>query len=262
MPDRTTEDIIAYYDDRATKHGTAGAATLYDENMRLLEIETVQQWLDPSDVALEIFCGNGVSTLQFATRCRRIVACDFSEKMIEVARKNLAERAPGRENVVFERRNILEIDRAYAPGSFSAVISVRGLINLPSWELQQEAIRKVWGLLPPGGKFIFLEGSREGLERINALRATFSLRPLGEPWYDNHFDAAQLTAFMDALFECRADRQLDPYFLVSRVLYPAACLPAEPEFGHLCNAVARLLVPHAQTGEGTTLLLCKLFVKR
>jgi len=262
MPDRTTENIIAYYNDRVAQYGTAGAATLLDENMRALEIESVQRWLDPTDVALEIFCGNGVSTLEFAACCRRIAGCDLSEKMIEAARRNLEERAPRRGNVLFEQRNVLEIDRAYAPGTFTAVISVRGLINLPSWELQQAAIRKVWALLPPGGKFIFLEGSRDGLERINALRATFSLRPLAEPWYDNHFDASRLMEFMDGLFECKAERHLDPFFLVSRVLYPAACLPGEPEFGHLCNTVARLLVSHAETREGTTLLMCKLFVKR
>ena len=57
--DNKTKEIIDYYGKRVSKHGDCGHATLLDDNMRVLEIETVQNWLRKEDQVLEIFCGNG-----------------------------------------------------------------------------------------------------------------------------------------------------------------------------------------------------------
>lgn len=40
MADDRTREIIRYYDERVAQHGISGRATLLDENMRLLELET------------------------------------------------------------------------------------------------------------------------------------------------------------------------------------------------------------------------------
>ena len=261
MTDKTIEKIVDYYDKRVSQYGGAGESTLLDGNMRILEIETVQGWLSPADRVLEIFCGNGVSTLELATGCKSVVACDLSERMIASARGNLEGCRPTRTNVTFEQRNVLDIDKAYGPGQFDVVVSIRGLINLPSWELQKEAIAKIHGLLPQGGKFILIEGFRNGLEKLNGLRKKHSIKPLSEPWYDNYFDEPRLSEFLNPLFRTRHERNLDVYFLVSRVLYPLACQPSEPEFSNICNTVARLLVPYARTDQGTTLLTCRCLEK-
>ncbi|MBN2373049.1 class I SAM-dependent methyltransferase [bacterium] len=258
----TTEQNIKYWDERALKYETTGKTTLLDDNMRLLEVETVQQWLDPNDNVLEIFCGNGISTLELAGYCNSIVACDLSENMIKMAQKYLVERKPLRKNVVFEKRNVLDIDKTYSTGQFSTVVSVRGLINLPTWELQKEAILKIYALLPVRGKFIFIEGSQEGFETINKFRKKFSLSPLKEPWYDRHFNVSLLNEFMEQYFITKDERKLDIYFLVSRILYPFANLPEEADFYNICNIVARLLVPYAHAETGTTLLISKCFIKK
>ena len=257
-----TKQIIDYYDARVTEHRDSGHSTLLDDNLRKLEIETVENWLTDSDRVLEIFCGNGLSTLEFAKRCKSVVACDLSEKMIESAKRNLAGRKPSSTNVTFEKQDVLEIDKAYSPGQFDTVVSVRGLINLPSFGAQKEAILKVHGLLPKRGKFIFLEGYRNGLERINDLRAKFSLKPLSEPWYDRYFEDPELSDFLGEHFDVGDERNLDMYFLVSRVLYPHAVSPAEPEFSNVCNTVARLLLSYARTDEGTTLMVCRCLIKK
>jgi ubiquinone/menaquinone biosynthesis C-methylase UbiE len=262
MPDKTTENIISYYDERVEKYGGVAQSTLLDENMRALEIETVHDWLDESDDVLEIFCGSGVSTLEFAGFCRSIVACDLSSKMVEHAQKNLSAQRHKFNNVTFERRDVLDIDKAYSPGQFNAIVSIRGLINLPSWDLQKQAITKVHGLLPKGGKFLILEGIKDGLVKTNDLRTKLSLPPLAEPWYDNNFDSSQLSDYMQQYFSLQNERNLDIYFLISRVIYPLACLPDAPEFSNLCNKVARLILPYAQTNTGTTLLICRYYVKK
>ena len=262
MTNSKTRKIIEYYDARAAEHGDSGHSTLLDDNMRALEIETVQTWLAETDRALEVFCGNGVSTLEFATHCESVVACDLSEKMIASARRNLSNRRPSVTNVTFEQRDVMEIGRAYSAGQFNAVVSIRGLINLPSRAAQKEAIRKIHSLLPERGKFIFIEGSRDGLKKLNGLRGKHSLKPLLEPWYDNYFEEPELSEFLHGLFKVRHERNLDLYFLVSRVLYPQACQPSEPEFKNLCNTVARLLVPHARTDQAASLLICRCLEKK
>ena len=152
MIDPKTKKIIEYYDARVSEHGDVGQSTLLDNNMRVLEIETVQKWLSENDRVLEIFCGNGISTLEYATHCKQVIGCDLSEQMIASAKRNLANRKPLRTNVVFEQRNVLDIDSAYNRNPFDAVVSIRGLINLPSREMQKEAILKVHKLLPKNGK--------------------------------------------------------------------------------------------------------------
>lgn len=262
MVDPKTRKIIDYYDARVTEHKDSGHSTLLDDNLRALEIETVQNWLTDTDRVLEIFCGNGRSTLEFSTRCKSVVGCDLSEMMIASARRNLAAWTSSGTSVTFEQRDVLDIDGAYIPGEFDTVVSVRGLINLPSFETQKEAILKVHALLPQGGKFIFIEGYRNGLKKINDLRVGLSLKPLSEPWYDTYFEEPDLSEFLLQHFNVRQERNLDIYFLVSRVLYPYACNPAQPEFSNVCNTVARLLVPYAHTDSGTTLLVCRCLEKK
>ncbi len=262
MEDEQIRKIVAYYEDRVAQYGTSGKTTLLDENERLLEIDTVRSWLTPEDRVLDICCGHGVSTLQFAKACQSIVGLDLSEKMIATARRLLNEGASPPRNVSFEVGDVLDLPQRYPGGHFNAVVSVRGLINLPSWELQQRAILNVRRILPPGGKFIFIECSRDGLQTINEFRQKFSLPLIRQPWYDNHFDTLQVLEFVKQHFAIRENRNLDVYFLISRVFYPAVAWPEEPRFDHLCNTVARLIVPYVRADTNTTLLISKLFIKK
>jgi SAM-dependent methyltransferase len=261
MSEATTERIIDYYNQRVSQYGTAGQSTLLDNNLRALEVETVKNWLSSADVVLEVFCGNGVSSLELAKYCKSLVGCDLSEKMIESAKRNLATSGSPTTNVSFEERNVLDIDVAYAEGQFNTVVSVRGLINLPTRELQESAILKIHKLLPKGGKFIFIEGFRNGLEKLNEMRKEHSLKAIAEPWYDKYFEEPALSEFLRPYFSLKDERNLDIYFLVSRVLYPIACRPLEPEFDNMCNTIARLLVPYARTEAGTTLVICRCLEK-
>ncbi len=254
--------IVDYWNGRVSQHGPSGKSTLLDDNMRLLEIDTVKSWINPDDRVLDVCCGNGVSTVEFAKKCESIVGIDLSEKMIKTARQLLKTRSPAPTNVSFKVGNMLDVDRVYPDCRFNAVISVRGLINLPSWKLQKQAILNIHKILPRGGKYIFVEGSKDGLQKINELRAKRSLSELKEPWYDKHFDTATLLKFMNEYFDVQADRNLDVYFLISRVLYPLAALPDEPKFDDICNTVARLLVPFVQANTNTTLLVCRCFIKK
>lgn len=262
MENKKTQKIIEYYNERVSQHGLSGKSTLLDDNMRALEIETAKSWLNPNDKVLDLFCGNGVSTTEFSKNCKSITGIDLSEKMIEAARKLMKREKTASRHISFEKRNVLDIADIYPVGHFNTVISVRGLINLPSWKLQQRAILNIHRILPTGGKLIFIEGSGDGLQKINKLRAKFSLKALKEPWYDKHFKSSILLKFMSEYFNVCAERNLGVYFLISRVFYPLASFPKEPRFDHICNTVARLIVPYVKANINTTLLICKCFVKK
>lgn len=262
MLEDKTNRIIDYWNQRVTRYGATGEATLLDSNMRTIEVETVTSWLTPNDRVVELFCGNGVSTIEFAKHCESIVGIDLSDKMLQAASTLLERRKSVRGKVSFEKHNVLDLDDFALPGRFDTVVSVRGLINLPSWELQQQALTSIHRALPQGGKFILVEGSRDGLGKINELRKGLGLKPLKEPWYDNHFDTQTLMDFMGRYFEVQASRDLSVYFLISRVLYPLACAPEEPAFSHVCNTVARLVVPYVQAHEQASLLLCRCFTRK
>jgi len=262
MEEKKTRKIIEYYNNRLSKYGVSGKATLLDDNMRMLEIEAVTTWLSPSNKVLDVCCGNGVSTVEFAKYCESIVGIDLSEKMIDTARRLLNSRKSLPRSISFEVGNILDLDSIYPVGRFDTVVSTRGLINLPSWELQQQAILNIHKILPTGGKFIFIEGTKDGLQRINKLRNQLSLKPIRQPWYDNYFKEGRTTRFLEKYFDTHATWNLDVYFLISRVLYPFACLPAEPSLDNICNTVARLLTRYVNADTGTSLLILRCLIKK
>ncbi|MCQ9207273.1 MAG: class I SAM-dependent methyltransferase [Omnitrophica bacterium] len=262
IEDKKIQKIITYYNNRVTQYGLSGKSTLLDYNMQLLEIEIASSRLEQTDMALDVCGGNGVSTLALAKHCKPVTGFGLSQKMIETAQKSLSSRKSASRNIFFNTGNVLNSDKIYAPGRFNAVVSVRGLINLPSWKLQQRAILNIHKILPRGGKFIFIEGSADGLRNINKLREKFSLPPLKEPGYDKHFETSTLPEFMTKYFNSRASKNLDTYFLISRIFYPLATLPDKPEFDSVCNTVAKLTVPYVQTDTNTTLLICRYFTKK
>lgn len=262
VTDLNIHKIIERIDLCVTEHGHIRQPTLPDNNMRILEIETVQSWLSGNDRVLEIFCGDGISTVEYATHCKHVIGCDPSESVIDSAKRYLACRKPFRANVSFEKCDVLDIDSVYSRNRFDVVVSIRGLINLPTREMQKEAILRIHNLLPQNGKFIFIEGCRNGLAAINTLRDQYALQPLIEPRHDNYFAEPELTTFLQDYFTVSDERNLDIYFLVSRVLYPLAAKPSEPEFGNVCNSVARLLIPYANTQAATSLLICRCLSKK
>jgi SAM-dependent methyltransferase len=252
----TTHDIVNYWNKRVGESADPGAATLLDHNMRRLEIDTVASWLDPTDRVLDVFCGNAVTTIELAPFCTSVTGVDLSERMLEAGNSLIRSRRIPADKIVLKKGNVVELASVVSPAEFNTVVSIRGLINLPSWELQKQVLLAFHELLPQGGKLLLLEGSRDGLERINELRTRLSLKPLHEPWYDKHLAEPLLLKFLAPYFAVEDRRNLDTYFLMSRVLYPLAAAPEEPRFDHLCNTLARLSVPFAKTDAGTSLLIC------
>ncbi len=109
--------------------------------------------LEPGNSALDVCCGTGDLAFELARRVGpqgAVVGCDFSEPMLEHARRKAAERGLGQ--VRFEWADALELP--YPDGAFDAVTVGFGARNLADL---QRGLAELARVLRPGGRLVILE---------------------------------------------------------------------------------------------------------
>jgi demethylmenaquinone methyltransferase/2-methoxy-6-polyprenyl-1,4-benzoquinol methylase len=127
--------------------------------------------LSPGDAALDVCCGTGDLALELARRVGpegSVVGCDFSEPMLELARRKARER--GESQLSFEWADALELP--YADRSFDAVTVGFGVRNLADLE---RGLAEMGRVLKPGGRAVILEITQP---RRRPLSTFYSL------WFD------------------------------------------------------------------------------
>jgi demethylmenaquinone methyltransferase / 2-methoxy-6-polyprenyl-1,4-benzoquinol methylase len=109
----------------------------------------------PGSDALDVCCGTGDLALELRRRIGpdgRVVGCDFSEPMLELAR-----RKSGEEGLPVEFGLADALDLPYGGASFDAVTVGFGARNLGDLE---RGISEMTRVLRPGGRAVILEISR------------------------------------------------------------------------------------------------------
>jgi len=127
--------------------------------------------LSPGETALDACCGTGDLALELGRRVGpegTVVGCDFSEPMLEAARRKAAQR--GASQVRFEWADALELP--YEDGSFDAATVGFGVRNLADLGRGLDELNRV---LKPGGRLVILEITQP---RRPPLAAFYSL------WFD------------------------------------------------------------------------------
>ena len=139
-------------------------AGLYDRMNTVMTAGLHHQWrrraadmaaLSPGGRALDVATGTGDLALELAQRVSpggEVVATDFSERMLELARAKANARSPGAARVVIQSANALDLP--FDDGEFDAATVGFGARNFSDLE---QGLREMARVVRPGGRVVVLE---------------------------------------------------------------------------------------------------------
>ncbi len=239
MPSKTVDEIKRYWDQEALRGG-AKIGSHSDPYLVELEnwfvIEKCIKRFRPNRL-LDIGCGNGQRTRLLAEHVTgKVVGIDYSRNMIN------STRSLENEKLSFYVASILEkksLRRLGAP--FDCVVSFRCLINLGNIGNQLKSISHASQLLKTGGVFVFCEGSQQGTEKLNSLRAKLGLKPIMPIAVNLDLDESAIRNHLEKEFQIVERTTFAVYYLLTRVYYPALISPEEPDPLSKFNALAARL---------------------
>ncbi|HYC41309.1 MAG TPA: class I SAM-dependent methyltransferase [Chitinophagaceae bacterium] len=226
------EIIREHYRTQAQKHKDSALSTMEDPITRQKELDLIRNFFRLPAIraaagkVLEVGCGNGYTLSRLLTEFPEYLftGIDFSEDLLEIARsRNLS----GVRLEQGDARN-LHFDSA----SFDVLFTERCIINLLSWEEQQQALNEMHRVLKPGGHLLFIESFTEGYENLNKARNELGLESIPMPHHNNYFERPVFEAFVLQQFEIVDPQQLggqpldvprnflSSHYFVARVLHP------------------------------------------
>ena len=122
----TLESNRDYWEDPQT-------VSILDLNLHELEIRFVSKFLRPVHVMADVGCGDGTATLRYAESVKYCYGIEPSSLLRKRANRALA--GSGQNNVKFVDGDIFNLSEYEE--IFDLVVSQRVLINLPSWEWEE-----------------------------------------------------------------------------------------------------------------------------
>ena len=188
--------------------------SLLDKNLRKLETDFVLSQIKASDEIADVGCGDGESTVQYATKARTCLALEHSNHL----RAKAAERftAAALTNVTLVGGDALDLS-AYA-NKFDLVVSQRVVINFMTWEEQKQVLQNIRSTLRQSGRYIMIENTFEGFDAMNEVRRAVGLKnvPLHD-WHNHFLHYDQLMEFLKGKFTVEKTHTFNLYYLLTRV---------------------------------------------
>jgi SAM-dependent methyltransferase len=251
---RTLENVKSFWEKEAAEWGDSPQVTIRDHYFRLLEIDATCDLIKGRKQVLDIGCGSGFSTLFYAEHAADVVGVDYSPAMVACAQRFLTDAdyfarvmrrfspdgwpRPG-QGIRFELGDVLDI--AYPQEAFDALVAQRVLINLPSRDLQAEAIAEIARVLEPAGLWISVEATTQGHREVDDMRALFGLPGIEKYWHNVYIDEEWLVEIATASgFVIEDVRRFETYQFVTKVMHPLIAPSVELEFLSGFNNAARI----------------------
>jgi ubiquinone/menaquinone biosynthesis C-methylase UbiE len=199
-------DIQQYWEQPTT-------VSIIDSNLHQLEIAAALRYLMPTDRLADVGCGNGEATVRYAKFVRECVGLERSAHMRQQAERNA--QAAGVTNLSLREFDILNSPTPEA--EFDAIVSQRMLINLASWEEQQQGIRHLHRMLKVGGRAILIENTNDAFQAMNDVRANLGLSGVPQHWHNRFFDYDEFITFVKSGFQLLHFQDFGLYYLLTRV---------------------------------------------
>jgi ubiquinone/menaquinone biosynthesis C-methylase UbiE len=186
-------------------------------------------------------CGLGVQLLiHAAARSIEAHGIDYAENMVDGAKRRQAETNPDL-GIDFRQASVTELP--YDDGSFDVITSHRCLMALLDWELQKQALIELRRVLKPGGTLVLLEGTFDGLERLNFFRRQFGLDEIEAGGRDRlltlKFHERELLDYVQPHWELVRTQRFGMYYFLTRIVQPLLVAPDPPSYDHELNTIAR-----------------------
>ena len=215
------KEIKKYWDDRASTDSTAQSTT-QDVYLREIECNVLSERINkykPRSVA-DMGCGDGRTTIKLSQKYLSSLfsGYDYSSHMISNANDLISTMSI--HNLKFEQQDVCEKLTQY----FDLIYTTRCLINLPSWDLQKDAIENIHKALNKNGLYLMIENFIDGHENFNQVRKDFGLPEIGMRDHNNFFNRKELLDFISGYFSVVEEvNNSSTYYLVSRVIYSKIC---------------------------------------
>ena len=242
------DDVLEFWNKQAALQEKSGSRDLIAKD---LEVAALARHIRNGMDVCEFGCGNGTTAIYLARRFDIRMECfDFAQAMVDAARKTASEAGLG-DRVRFDVADVQT--EPVLHNLYDAIYTERMLINLPDWETQARAILYFARHLKPGGRLLLCENSRQGLEKVNSLRAMVELAPISPPWHNCYLDDSEVATLKGEGLEFSGMEPFSStYYFLSRVVnaWLSGQQGLEPAYDAEINKLALSLPPFGDCAQG------------
>jgi ubiquinone/menaquinone biosynthesis C-methylase UbiE len=240
--------ILEFWEEQAALAEKSGSKDLLAKE---LEAAALSRRMADGLKAAEFGCGNGATAIRIASQYDLTIDCfDFSAAMIESG-KAAAVKAGMGDRLSFAVADVQAEPKL--PSQYDVIYTERMLINLQSWELQEQAIRYFASNLNPGGLLVFCENSINGLGKLNTLRSMVGLPAITPPWHNRYLDDdAMLALAIPGIQLKEVEPFSSTYYFLSRVVnaWLAQESGSQPAYDAPVNRLSLSLPPFGDCAQG------------
>jgi len=186
--------------------------SIIDNNLHRLEIEAVSKHLCAGDRIVDIGCGDGLATIDYAKKVKSCIAIERSNYLRGVACNNIVTEKQC--NIDLKEGDILSFKSSFF---YDKIITQRCLINLQNWDEQKVAIQNIYNSLRYGGLYLMVENTTGSFVSLNNMRHKVGIEPIKQHWHNTFFDEDLLNDFMKDKFSLVKVYDFGLYYFLTRV---------------------------------------------